>query len=184
LEARGGELRWCGIFIAALVLIAVPLGVLWDLLSPPGPLAARLPGGIEVEESRAWIEADGRFAAIVFLVGVVAGVVAWLLRPARGVVMAAALTAGTLLNAYLIELVGRLVRGSGPVVGHGQGFVLQGKQVQCSQLACYPHLSLGVHMSGLLLTGSAVALLIYGACVGFAARDDLGRPELPSLDTP
>jgi hypothetical protein len=39
------------------------------------------------------------------------------------------------------------------------------------------HLPLSLHMTGLLLTEPAFALLVYGMAAAFAVSDDLGRPD-------
>lgn len=161
---RRAEWRLSGALFGALVLLGVPLGALWEVISPPGPLGVRLPAGIEADESQAFVEADGRFAVMVLIVGLVAGVVAWLLKAARGVVLAVALTAGTLASSLIADLVGHLLRGPGPTQHHGG-------------LTYYQHLPLQVRMPALLLLESVVALLVYAVCVAFAERDDLGRPE-------
>jgi hypothetical protein len=158
------ERRVAGALFAALVVLGVPLGAVWELISPPGPLGVRLPAGIQADESQAFVEADGRYAVIVLIVGLVAGVVAWLLKAARGVLLAVALTAGTLAGSLIADLVGHLLRGQGPTQQHGG-------------LTYYEHLPLQVRMPALLLLESVVALLVYAVCVAFAARDDLGRPD-------
>lgn len=158
------ERRLAVLLAGALIVLGAPLGVLWEWISPPGPLGVRLPAGIEADETEAFVQSDGRFAAIVLVVGILAGVTAWLLKPARGILLAVALAVGTVGGSLLMDLVGYLLRGSGPTV-------------ERNGLTYYRHLPLDVHMSGLLLVEGTVALFLYAVFVAFAVRDDLGRPE-------
>jgi hypothetical protein len=149
--------------VAALAAVGAVLGVLWQWWSPPGPLGYVVaPHAIQPDETEAFIAGDGRFAVMCAAAGLLAGVAAWRHERTRGPVIASALAVGGLAGSLLTDLVGHLL-GGGSSDGRPKAIV--------------PELPLMVHMRGLLLVEAAVAVLVYGLCVSFAAADDLGRPE-------
>jgi hypothetical protein len=159
---RRHELRLAGVVLGTLWVVGALLGLLWAALSPTQPPGRIYPTGILTTESEQWAATDGRYVIITAIVGLVAAIAAWLLRSARGPVLALALGAGTLGGAQLTWLIGRAWRG-GPSSGK-VGALLH-------------HLPLEVHMRGLYFVEAAVAMLVYGLCVAFAPDDDLGRPD-------
>lgn len=163
------EVRTGLAIIAGLVVVGALLGIVWELWSPPGPPGLIVsPGEIQADETEPFIASDGRFAVLAIVVGIVAGVVAWLLRRSRGPAVAAALAVGGVAGAALMNLVGHSLRG-----GSTRG----------AQYAVVRHLPLSVHATGLLFLEAAVAVLVYLLCASFAAADNLGRPE-PALAVP
>jgi hypothetical protein len=169
-----GPVRVAGMVGAALAGLGALLGVVWEAWSPPGPLGAVLRAGVEPDETEAWAAGDGRYAAITVAVGVLAGIVAWYVRPcarARGAWVAVALGAGGIAGAALTDLVGWALRGTGSTFPCGTD---TGR--------CVDHLPLTVHMHGLWFAEAVVAVLIYSLLVAFAADDDLGRPD-PGRET-
>jgi hypothetical protein len=163
------QLRAAAYAVLALAGVGALLGIVWAAWSPPGPFGIIFGNGIEPLESEAWAASDGRFAVIVGAVGLVAGFAAWwLLRRARGPYVVLALGAGGIGGAALTEWVGHLIRGS------AQTFACYPATGKAS---CTNHLPLSLHMTGLLYLEAAVALLVYGMLVAFAAHDDLGRPD-------
>jgi hypothetical protein len=150
----------------SLVVAGAALGLVWQAWSPPGPLAAVQSGGIQADETEAWAAADGRFALIVGALGLLAGVLTWTARRARGPFAVWALTVGGLGGAAVTDLIGYLVRGPG-------------KSYPCGSETgkCIEHLPLSVHMHALLLLEPLVAVLVYGLLAAFTARDDLGRAD-------
>ncbi len=166
---RRAQLRVAGWLVLGLAVVGAALGVLWQAWSPPGPLGAVLPAGIQADENEAFVAGDGRFVLITGLVGLAAGVLAWRLgrlRRARGPYVALALGVGGLIGAALTEWVGYLVRGSGTSFA-----------CNAASRRCIHHLPLTVHMHALLLAEPLAAVLVYTLCVAFAASDDLGRPD-------
>lgn len=153
--------------VATLAVLGAVLGVVWQWWSPPGPLGYVVaPHAIQPDETEAFIAGDGRFAVICAAAGLVAGLAAWFRKPTRGPVTAVALAVGGLLGALLTDAVGHLL-GGGTADGKARTILRE--------------LPLSVHMHGLLLLEAAVAVLVYALCVAFAADDDLGRPEPPSV---
>lgn len=151
----------------ALLVIGAVLGVVWSGWSPPGPRGALLGAGTQADETEAFAAADGRFALITAVVGILAGVVAWYLRPQRGWLVALALGAGGVGGSMLTDLVGRWIRGQGPEYPCGPA----------GKVRCTEHLPLWVQMPGLLFLEAALAVLVYSLFVAFAVDDDLGQPD-------
>jgi hypothetical protein len=165
--ASPADLRAGLYIVAALAVAGAVLGVLWKVWSPPGPLGFVIgPHAVQADETEAFVAADGRFAVITALTGIVAAVAVWFAKPLRGPVAALALAVGSLLGALLTEFVGHELAG-----GHSSG----------PTNTVITHLPLSVHMSGLRLLEAAVAVLVYGLFVAFAATDDLGRPGSSGL---
>jgi hypothetical protein len=165
---RDVQLRTALLVVLALAVAGAALGAVWEWWSPPGPFAIVYGNGTQPDETEAWAAADGRFAAIVAAVGLVAGVVVWRLHRARGPYAVLGLAAGGIAGAELTKLVGHLLRRS------------------THTFTCYPasgptsctdHLPLTLHMTGLLFVEPALAILVYGLLVAFAHHDDLGRPD-------
>ena len=159
------QVRAAGLLFVALAALGCLLGPVWSWWSPPGPLGERIPAGVIADETEAFIAADGRFAVLTTVVGLLAGIAMWFARSVRGPGIVAALGLGGLVGAALTGVVGHAVRG-------------QGHEVPVTpQVSRIDHLPLQVHASGLLLLEGAAAVLAYGLCVAFAAHDDLGRPD-------
>jgi uncharacterized membrane protein YeaQ/YmgE (transglycosylase-associated protein family) len=176
---RLGQLKVCGILIAVLAVVGAILGVVWEAWSPQGTAGLVLEHGIQAVESEAFVAGDGRFAVITGVVGLIAGVLAWYLRPLqrmRGPLVAVALVIGALVGAALTEWVAYLLRGDG-------------NHFECNSATrvCIDHLPLSVHMHALLLVEAILAVLVYSLFVAFAVADDLGRPDpwrAPKPDLP
>lgn len=168
-EERVGQARAAAFVLLALAVVGALLGLLWQTWSPPGPAALVFPSGVQPDETEAWAAADGRFAILVAVVGLVAAIVTWRLRSVRGPAVVLALAAGGIGGAALTAWTGHLVRGHADVVGCT---LVSGQKIGCTQ-----HLDLSLHMTGLLYLEPALALLIYGLLVSFASSDDLGRPD-------
>jgi hypothetical protein len=137
-------------------------GVLWAAWSPTQPPGLVVPGGTETAETEQWVAADGRFAVLAVVLGAFFALLAWRARRTRGALAVLALAVGGVAGGLLTDLVGWLMAGgsSGGPVG-----------------TRHPQLRLVVHMHGLLLLEALVAVLVYAVLVGFAAADDLGRPD-------
>ena len=153
------------VVVLALAVLGAALGPLWSAWSGAQQRAYVVaPGQLypfdEVETRAA---ADGRFLAIVAGVGLLAGLVAWLFRAAhRGPLVLVALGVGGVAGSALTWWTGYLTGGG---TYHG------------APRTVIHRLPLTLHMPGLLFVEPAVAILLYGLFVAFAAHDDLGRPD-------
>lgn len=159
--------RPVAVLFGTLLVVGAVLGLVWAGWSPPGPRGALLDAGTQADETEAFAAADGRFALLTAVVGILAGVLAWYLRAQRGSLVALALGAGGLGGSLLTDAVGRWVRGQGPEYSCGPS----------GRFRCSAHLPLEVQMLGLLFLEAALAVLVYSLFVAFAVDDDLGRPD-------
>jgi uncharacterized membrane protein YeaQ/YmgE (transglycosylase-associated protein family) len=166
---RAVQLRASGLLILGLAVLGALLGPIWQAWAPPGPAGAILAKGIQADETEAFVSGDGKFGLITIIVGLIAGIVAFQLRPfrqARGPYLALALAVGGFVGAALTEWVGYLIRGT------GAEFVCTAPGGRCVS-----HLPLTVHMHAVLLVEAILAVLVYSLFVAFAVDDDLGRPD-------
>jgi hypothetical protein len=153
------------VLTVALAVAGALLGLVWSTWSGPQQSAYVLaPGKLEpISEVETMVGADGRYLLLVGATGLLAGLVAWILRPGnRGPLVVAALGVGGVGGAALTWWVGYLT-GGGTYDGQPGTFIR--------------HLPLTLHLRGFVFIEPAVATLLYGLCVAFAARDDLGRPD-------
>jgi hypothetical protein len=150
--------------VGAMLVLGAALGALWAWWSPPGPIGLVIsPGAIQPDETEAFVAGDGRYAVLVLLAGLGAGLVAWFRRSRRGPLVPIALALGGLGGAYLTALVGNLL-GGGSDKGPANTLLKQ--------------LPLTLHLQGLVFLEAGAAVFCYLVCTGFAARDDLGRPSV------
>lgn len=162
------ELRLAALVVAALVVLGIILGLVWWWWSPPRPVGYVIaPNAVQPDETESFVAGDGRFAVLTALAGVGAALAVWFIHRIRGPLAILALVVGGLLGAGLTELIGHAA-GGGSATGPNQTLIR--------------HLPLEVHMSGLVIVEAALAVLVYGLCVAFAASDDLdvdGPPATP-----
>lgn len=158
--------RPLAVLVGALLVAGVVVGLIWTAWSPAGPRGGLLKAGVQPDETESFVAADGRFALLTALVGVLAGVLAWYLRRQRGSLVAVALGVGGLGGSLIADAIGHAVRG-------------EGSQYSCGTETghCVDHLPLAVQMHGLLFLQAALAVLVYSLFVAFAVDDDLGRPD-------
>lgn len=159
------DVRAAAVIVGVLAVLGAALGPLWSAWSGPQQRAYVIaPGKLyPFEEVETMAAADGRYLVLVAGVGLLAGLAVWLFRARhRGAVLVLALAAGGLAGAALTWWTGHLTGGGSRTGEPG---------------TTIPHLPLSLHMRGLLFVEPAVAILLYGVCVAFVARDDLGRPD-------
>ena len=99
-------------FAAILLVVGLPLGALWALITPVVHVVA-LPGGSgtgsPAGESDHAFDAVAVFVLMITAYGVIAGAVAWRRRHRRGPVLLAALVLGTLAGAWVAGRIGALL---------------------------------------------------------------------------
>ena len=147
-----------GSFVVGCAVLGVPLGWLWQAVSP------HTRGYVDVsyvipEESESQVAADARALVVCLCAGAVLGAGAWSWRARRGAVMAVGTAVAALACAVVMAVVGRWLSG-----GHSSGAV--GTVVT---------LPTAVHARAVLLVAPILTLAVYLGCALFAARDDLGR---------
>ncbi len=143
-------------------MLGVLAGVLWSVISPHGQGVVVSKTEIIPFEQENWIAADGRFAIITALIGLVVGAAAWFWRARRGPVLVVGLAVGAGLGALLTALVGYWLSS-----GHSSGAV--NTQIR---------LRIAVHAHGLIALEVVLALAAYLVGVLFSGPDDLGRPSV------
>jgi hypothetical protein len=164
-EGFVADLRAAGVLVGVLAVIGALLGVVWSAWSGPQQRAFVIaPGRLyPYDEVETMAAGDGRYLVLVAAVGLLAGLFMWLRRPVnRGPVTALALVVGGLVGSALTWWVGYLT-GGGTYDGKAGTTIA--------------HLPLTLHMPALLVVEPALAALLYGMFVAFAARDDLGRDD-------
>lgn len=119
---RAGDPRWdgpalrrasviAGTVAAVLAVLGVPAGLVWSAIAPRARLIAVAPGQAVLAdpESTAYIAADGRFAVLTMVVGVVAAIVTYALVGRRhGTAAAVGLAVGGVLGSVAAWQTGRL----------------------------------------------------------------------------
>jgi hypothetical protein len=160
-----GDVRVAVVLTLVLAVVGAVLGLVWSVWSGPQQRAFVLaPGKLEpFDEVETMAGADARYLVLVAATGLLAAVLAWVLRAGnRGPLVTLALGVGGLAGAALTWWIGYLT-GGGTYDG-AAGTLIR-------------HLPLTLHMHGLLFVEPALATLVYGLFVAFAVRDDLGRPD-------
>lgn len=156
-----GDLRAAAWLAGALTVAGALLGLVWQAIAPRTHGFVYMPHSVVPDESEAFIGTDGRFTLLTGAVGLLAAVIAWMWRSARGPSVAVALAGGGLAGALLTDVVGNAVGG-----GANDG-----------PLNAMFTLPVAVHARGLLFVEAMLALLVYGSFALFAKRDDLDRRE-------
>jgi hypothetical protein len=160
---RETEVRFLVAIVVVMAAVGGLLGLLWQWWSPTGPAAYVIgPGRIQPDETEAFVAGDGRYAVIVLASGILAGLLVWFAKIARGTPAVIVLALGGFAGAELTALVGHLSGG-----GKGSG----------KTNTIINELPLSVHTSGLVLVEAAAAVLVYGLCVSFAKDDNLGEAD-------
>lgn len=167
-HARPGtvaDLRVATLIAVGLAVLGAGLGLVWSAWSGPQQRAFVIsPGALyPFDEIETRVGADARYFVIVASVGLLAGLLGWLLlRGNRGPLVLLGLAVGGLAGAVLTAWVGYL-SGGGTYSGK-TGAIIE-------------HLPLSLHMRGLLFVEPALAALVYGMFSAFAVHDNLGRPD-------
>jgi hypothetical protein len=159
------DLRVAAVLVVALAVLGAALGPLWSAWSGSQQRAYVIgPGQLyPYDEVETMAAADGRYLLIVAVVGLGAAMFGWWARAAsRGPLVLLALGVGGLAGAALTWSIGYLT-GGGTYDGKAGTTI--------------SHLPVTLHMHGLVFVEPAIATLLYGLFVAFAARDDLNRAD-------
>lgn len=157
--------RWAAGVVAVLAVVGVPLGVLWWALAPRAHyrITDSGPAVIGHPSEELLIADDGIFVLIVAGLGLLAGVLTWLIRRRRGVAALVGVALGTLAGSAVAWQIGQLL-GPPPTradLTHVGSLVSTG-------------LTLGALPA--LAVGPFFALLVWLAATLYARGDRLGRP--------
>jgi Protein of unknown function (DUF2567) len=179
-EARR-DWRWLLGLFCGLAVTGAPLGVLWWALAPRADYRITSGGPVPIGtlSEEILVADDGIFVLIVAALGLVAGVLTWLVRRRRGVAALLGVALGTSAGAALAWQVGELL-GPGPsrsALTHVGGTVTT---------------SLTLGMLPALAVGPFVAVLVWVVGTLYSRNDALGRgpspgdvpPALPSAPAP
>lgn len=146
-------------------LLGIPVGWLWAQLAPPTRSFIGEDGKPVAYEVETWHSFDALviFAVLSFAMGVVIGVIVWLLRERRGPVMMIAAVLGSLMAGWLAMLMGGAFTGGKYTVDEPPkvGDVID----QAPELAT----------DWVLLLAPLATALAYGLLAAWNGRDDLGR---------
>lgn len=93
---------------AMVVLLGAPAGLLWSALAPHAHVLASPPAPATVPDggTEVFIAGDGWFVGVTLLLGLVTGVLAWLLARRAGPFVVVALLVGGLAASYVASRVG------------------------------------------------------------------------------
>lgn len=159
------DLRSAVVLALGLALAGIPAGVLWRVLAPRADFRITEAGPVPVgtPSSELLAAVDGVFVLVLSGAGLLAGLVAWLLRRRRGVAVVLALALGTAATGLVAWQVGELLA-PGP------------SREQLTEVGA--RVSTGIELGSLpaLAVAPFVALLVYVLGVLVNADDSLGRP--------
>lgn len=148
------------------LIVGIGLGLIWLAWSPHS-VAYNLDLGsghgtiIPAGEGESLIAADGRFAVLTGIAGLVFGLAAWQLRDLRGRFALVAIVTSSLVASVLAKFTGQLLSG--------------GHKTAAINTAFRPQLTL--HATSALFLQALLAGLIYTMFVGLSGDPHLGRPE-------
>ena len=173
LRPTRGELRAAAILVLVLAVVGLLAGVIWSVLAPRlGFSVVRGSGGpvgIQTDpESEALIAADGWFAIIGAVLGVLTGLAVWSRRLSRGPVLVVALAIASLVGSLVAWRFG-LWLGRHPTAGQVHAAL--------GHVGAALHARLTLRAKGALFFQPFFAVLTVVVATGFSRLDDLRRPE-------
>ena len=158
------DLRAGRMVLLGAVLAGLPAGVLWWLLAPRADYRVSEDGPVPIGRPSGELQI-GDDAVLLFVLigfGILAGVVAWLLRRGRGVGMLLVLAVGASLGAVVAWQTGTLL-GAPP------------SEAQLAEVGARVTTPLRLHSLPVLAAAPFAALLVYLTGALVAADDGLGR---------
>jgi hypothetical protein len=150
-----------------IALLGVPLGLLWAVVSPHAPVVITRDGAVLADyRQEVFVGADGTFALIGLLTGVVVGAAVYLWRRARGPWMALGVALGSLAGGYVAWKTGHQVG-----LDEFRRLVEEGRN---GQRFVRP---VDLRAKGVLFVQPLVAVIVYVLAAGWSRFDDLGRVD-------
>jgi Protein of unknown function (DUF2567) len=153
------ELARAGWLIVALAAIGLPIGWLWQAISPHTVGVVLNDHAIIPAQTEALIASDAWFALLTGAVGGMAAVLSWLRADWRGPTMSAALAIGGLAGSLIASWVGQLTGG-----GRSGGALHEQITLQ-----------IAVRAHALLAVEPLIAVWLICLLALFTRHDDLGR---------
>jgi hypothetical protein len=165
LRPSRAEIRWAVLVVVALAVIGVGVAAIWLNLAPRLPFQVTRPGEAQptLPEYETFIGDDGWFFFSTLLVGLAAGVLAFLPKASRGWLMALALALGGLAGSLITWRTGQFFapRPTHDMLQHVGDIVL------------YP---VTLNATAFLVAEPFAAVVLYVIIAGFVAADDLDNP--------
>lgn len=170
-EARR-DWRWAAGLIGVLAVVGVPLGVLWWALAPRADyrITASGPAVIGNPSEELLMADDGIFVLIVAGLGLIAGVLTWLVRRRRGLGGLAGVALGTLAGSAVAWRIGELL---GPPPSRAALAHVGARVTTSLTLGSLPALAVAPFF----------AVLVWLVATLYSRGDGLGRPA-PLTDAP
>jgi hypothetical protein len=164
------DLRPAALLALALAGAGVPAGLVWWALAPRADfrITADGPAVIGRPSAELLVADDVVFVLVLAVVGLLAGLAAWLLRRHRGVVLVVALALGATASGAVAWLVGDLL-GGGP------------SQEELDTVGAVVTTGLHLNATAALAVAPFAAVLAYLLGVVVNADDGLGREPAPPL---
>lgn len=153
----------------ALAGAGVPAGLVWLALAPRADFRITEDGPVVIgsPSSELLVADDAVFVLVLAVVGLLAGIAAWLLRRHRGVAVLVALALGTAASGGIAWLVGEML-GEGPT------------EAELADVGGTVTTGLDLGATAALAVAPFVALLVYLLGVIINAHDGLGRADRPA----
>jgi hypothetical protein len=159
----GSQLRRAAVVVIAMAVVGVPAGVVWAVIAPHALLSVAGKGVADVVnvESEAYVAADGWLFLILAVVGLAAGLSAYLAGGRRfGPGTAAGLALGGLVCAWVAA-----------TVGHQIGYPSYHHALALGKLGAPAHQPVRLHATPVYLTAAFFSLAAFSICYWlFAAR--------------
>jgi hypothetical protein len=154
--------------VVALAALGMVVAVVWRAVAPRLGFRIVSPGnGVPlVPETEQFFAADGWFVVLTLVVGVLAAVLCWRVRSARGPTALLALAVGGFAGAVVTWKFGVLLA-PGP------------SDAALRQVGNVVHPALRLRALAALVVEPIAAVIVYLLFSGFAGRNDLGRDEQP-----
>lgn len=168
-EARR-DAGWGAAVVGVLAVVGVPLGVLWWALAPRAHYRITHSGPVVIgsPSDELLFADDGIFVLLVAALGLIAGVVTWLVRRLRGIAGLLGVAVGTLAGSAVAWQVGELL---GPGPSKAALAKVGGRVTTSLTLGALPALAVGPFL----------AMLVWLVATLYSRGDGLGRP-VPSVD--
>jgi hypothetical protein len=169
-----GDLRAGAAAAVAVAALGIPLGLLWAAIGPHAAVRVTPEGAVYADHRpEAFIGADGTFAAIGLVTGVVLGAGLYLWRRRRGPWMAIGLAAGSLAGAYVAWK-----------VGHQIGLSEYDRLLRAAPTDRAFTRPVDLRAHGVLFLQPLVAVIVYVLAASWSRYGDLGRYSAEPVPVP